>query len=194
MREADGRRRTRGKVVIDAAARSPPRESVIGRVGGAISVPHSIHHAWGVSFANHSTLRGGGVQLLQILIRQNDRRRSDVLFEVPDAPRAGDCHCATVHRPRNRQLGRLHAAAVRQYVPGYRLKQQVQFDRIEASRPINIPGVGARMSGLKTSIFLEVEGAAHYLPAYAGNLDIMTSAALRTAESMAARELAATVA
>ena len=86
------------------------------------------------------------------------------------------------------------AAAVQQYVPGYRLKQRVQFDRIEPSKPIKIPGVGARMSGLKTSIFLEVEGAAHYLPAYAGNLDIMTSAALRTAEHMAARMLIATVA
>ena len=74
------------------------------------------------------------------------------------------------------------------------LKQQVQFDRIEADRPIRIPGVGARMHGLKTSIFLEVEGAAHYLPAYAGNLDIMTSAALRTAESMAERMLAAVAA
>jgi acetaldehyde dehydrogenase len=50
------------------------------------------------------------------------------------------------------------------------------------------------MHGLKTSIFLEVEGAAHYLPAYAGNLDIMTSAAMRTAEAMAARMLAAVVA
>jgi len=38
---------------------------------------------------------------------------------------------------------------------------------------------------LKSSIFLEVEGAAHYLPAYAGNLDIMTSAALGTAERIA---------
>ena len=76
-------------------------------------------------------------------------------------------------------------AEVQAYVPGYRLKQAVQFDRIEANQPINIPGVGERMSGLKTSIFLEVEGAAHYLPAYAGNLDIMTSAALHTAESMA---------
>ena len=38
-------------------------------------------------------------------------------------------------------------------------------------------------------VFLEVEGAAHYLPAYAGNLDIMTSAALRTAEKIAARKL-----
>jgi len=83
------------------------------------------------------------------------------------------------------------AAEVQSYVPGYRVKQKVQFDRIEAEHPIRIPGVGARMHGLKTSIFLEVEGAAHYLPAYAGNLDIMTSAALRTAESMAERMLAA---
>ena len=68
-------------------------------------------------------------------------------------------------------------AEVQAYVPGYRLKQNVQFSRIEADSPIRIPGVGVRMHGLKTSIFLEVEGAAHYLPAYAGNLDIMTSAA-----------------
>jgi len=75
------------------------------------------------------------------------------------------------------------AAEVQSYVPGYRLKQAVQFDRVEN---LNVPGVG-RVSGLKTSIFLEVEGAAHYLPAYAGNLDIMTSAGLRTAEQMARR-------
>ncbi|WP_275626864.1 acetaldehyde dehydrogenase (acetylating) [Pseudomonas sp. 273] len=73
------------------------------------------------------------------------------------------------------------AAAVQAYVPGYRLKQKVQFDE---ARDLNIPGHG-RFSGLKTSVFLEVEGAAHYLPAYAGNLDIMTSAALATAERMA---------
>ena len=83
------------------------------------------------------------------------------------------------------------AAAVQSYVPGYRLKQKVQFDRLEG---LTIPGVGKNLSGLKTSIFLEVEGAAHYLPAYAGNLDIMTSAALRTAEQMAARILAAVAA
>ncbi|RJF95770.1 acetaldehyde dehydrogenase (acetylating) [Noviherbaspirillum saxi] len=83
------------------------------------------------------------------------------------------------------------AAAVQAYVPGYRLKQRVQFDRIEQDRPIRIPGVGDRLAGLKTSIFLEVEGAAHYLPAYAGNLDIMTSAALQTAERMAERLLLA---
>ncbi|SAK46781.1 acetaldehyde dehydrogenase [Caballeronia pedi] len=76
-------------------------------------------------------------------------------------------------------------AAVQGYVPGYRLKQSVQFDDIPADAPLHIPGLG-RFSGLKTSIFIEVEGAAHYLPAYAGNLDIMTSAALATAERMAA--------
>ncbi|MBL0422421.1 acetaldehyde dehydrogenase (acetylating) [Ramlibacter sp. AW1] len=83
------------------------------------------------------------------------------------------------------------AAAVQRYVPGYRLKQKVQFDRVT---DLKIPGVGDRLSGIKTSIFLEVEGAAHYLPAYAGNLDIMTSAALQTAERMAARMVHATVA
>jgi len=74
--------------------------------------------------------------------------------------------------------------AVNDYVPGYRLKQRVQFEQIPVDAPVNIPGHG-RFSGLKTSIFLEVEGAAHYLPAYAGNLDIMTRAALATAERIA---------
>ncbi|MCM3879717.1 MAG: acetaldehyde dehydrogenase (acetylating) [Vicinamibacterales bacterium] len=60
---------------------------------------------------------------------------------------------------------------VRGYVPGYRLKQDVQFEPFE--------------KGLKVSVFLEIEGAGHYLPKYAGNLDIMTSAALRTGERLA---------
>ena len=74
-------------------------------------------------------------------------------------------------------------AAVQAYVPGYRLKQEVQFERFGSNNPCAIPGYG-EFEGLKASIFLEVEGAGHYLPKYAGNLDIMTSAAMGTAEEL----------
>ena len=79
---------------------------------------------------------------------------------------------------------------VQGYVPGYRLKQEVQFEHFGPNHPVKIPGFG-EFEGIKTSIFLEVEGAAHYLPSYAGNLDIMTSAALKTAEKIATRKLKA---
>jgi acetaldehyde dehydrogenase len=82
---------------------------------------------------------------------------------------------------------------VRSYVPGYRLKQDVQFERFGPNDPVRIPGFG-EFEGIKTTVMLEVEGAAHYLPAYAGNLDIMTSAALATAEKVAARKLSAVAA
>ena len=72
------------------------------------------------------------------------------------------------------------------YVPGYRLKQPVQFETIGANDPMYVPVSGREFTGLKVSVFIEVEGAAHYLPSYAGNLDIMTSAALQTAERIAA--------
>jgi acetaldehyde dehydrogenase len=73
---------------------------------------------------------------------------------------------------------------VQSYVPGYRLKQEVQFEHIGSNAPLHIPEMGRDFTGLKVSIFLEVEGAAHYLPKYAGNLDIMTSAAMKTAERL----------
>jgi acetaldehyde dehydrogenase len=77
-------------------------------------------------------------------------------------------------------------AEVAQYVPGYRLKQDVQFTPVADDEPVHtLVPAGSDPVTTRVSVFLEVEGAAHYLPAYAGNLDIMTSAALRTAERIA---------
>src|SRR5260370_3295145 len=70
---------------------------------------------------------------------------------------------------------------VQAYVPGYRLKQDVQFE------PVSGFGGATGANSTKVSIFLEVEGAGHYLPTYAGNLDIMTSTALATAERLASQ-------
>ena len=83
---------------------------------------------------------------------------------------------------------------VAEYVPGYRLKQAVQVRAVPDDQPLHtLIGADAAAEHRPThqvSVFLEVEGAAHYLPAYAGNLDIMTSAALRVGEEIAARTAA----
>jgi acetaldehyde dehydrogenase len=97
------------------------------------------------------------------------------------------CLCDNADQDAIRQSVEEMVAEVQTYVPGYRLKQAVQFEHIGSNRPLRIPEMDAEFTGLKVSVFLEVEGAAHYLPAYAGNLDIMTSAALKTAEKIALR-------
>ena len=91
----------------------------------------------------------------------------------------GDCDEDVVRAAVHKQVEQVAA-----YVPGYRLKQDVQIRPITDADPLARLAGG---SGTLVSVFLEVEGAAHYLPAYAGNLDIMTSAALRVAERMATR-------
>jgi acetaldehyde/propanal dehydrogenase len=86
-------------------------------------------------------------------------------------------HCLTVDTPKAAEIeASVHAMIeeVQQYVPGYRLVNGPVID-LETNR---------------VSIFMEVAGLGDYLPRYAGNLDIMTAAAARTAE-MFAREILA---
>ena len=91
--------------------------------------------------------------------------------------------CDPIDKKLVKESVELMVSKVQAYVPGYRLKQEVQFERFGSNNPCAIPGYG-EFEGLKASIFLEVEGAGHYLPKYAGNLDIMTSAAMGTAEEL----------
>lgn len=86
-------------------------------------------------------------------------------------------------------------ASVSEYVPGYRLKQDVQFEPIADDEPLeNLIGAPRPTNATKVSVYLEIEGAADYLPAFAGNLDIMTAAAARVAEKLATRDALAGVA
>ncbi|MYS83897.1 acetaldehyde dehydrogenase (acetylating) [Streptomyces sp. SID5474] len=77
-------------------------------------------------------------------------------------------------------------ADVAAYVPGYRLRHPVQIDPVDADLRARLRPDEADRARWKITALLEVEGAGHYLPAYAGNLDIMTSAALRVAERVGA--------
>ncbi|MDD2179289.1 acetaldehyde dehydrogenase (acetylating) [Acidovorax sp. D2M1] len=84
-------------------------------------------------------------------------------------------HCLTEGEPDREAITRsIHTmiAEVQKYVPGYKLVNGPVFD------------------GNRVSVFLEVEGLGDYLPKYAGNLDIMTAAAARTAEMFAEEILA----
>jgi acetaldehyde dehydrogenase len=73
-------------------------------------------------------------------------------------------------------------AEVQTYVPGYRLKQEVQFEHIGDRTSPAHPRKWTALHRPQGRVFLEVEGRPTTCPAYAGNLDIMTSAALRTGE------------
>jgi acetaldehyde dehydrogenase len=103
------------------------------------------------------------------------------LVTVGDAAADRDALIEEIRQSIDKMVGDVAA-----YVPGYRLKQQVQITEIPDDQPVEtLLADGAERPTHQVSVFLEVEGAAHYLPAYAGNLDIMTSAGLQVAEQIA---------
>lgn len=105
----------------------------------------------------------------------------DTVFCLVDAPNP-ETH-DEIRRSIEKMVGDVSA-----YVPGYRLKQQVQITEIPADQPVETLVVEGNRPTHQVSIFLEVEGAGHYLPAYAGNLDIMTSAGQQIAERIAQKK------
>jgi acetaldehyde dehydrogenase len=104
----------------------------------------------------------------------------DTVFALVDAPDE------SMHDEIRQSIEKM-VGDVAAYVPGYRLKQRVQINEVPADQPVEtLLADGAARPTHQVSVFLEVEGAADYLPAYAGNLDIMTSAALQMAARIAA--------
>ena len=116
--------------------------------------------------------------------RGDRRRRAGQGDHHPQPGRAADDHARhdllrgrrrTPTATRSSQSVVAMVQAVQEYVPGYRLLQEPQFDEPSA----------ATRGQTKVAIFVEVEGAGDFLPPYAGNLDIMTAAATRVGEDIA---------
>ncbi|TYL49874.1 acetaldehyde dehydrogenase (acetylating) [Nocardioides sp. BGMRC 2183] len=104
----------------------------------------------------------------------------DTVFCLVNAPDPG------VHEEIKASVEKM-VADVAAYVPGYKLVQKVQISEIPEDQPVHTLLVdGAERPTHQVSVFLQVTGAGHYLPAYAGNLDIMTAAGLAVAERIAA--------
>jgi acetaldehyde dehydrogenase len=98
----------------------------------------------------------------------------DTIYCAIPADADADAITAAVHA---------RVAQVQEYVPGYKLRAEPQFDEPRESWG----GLG------RVAVFLEVRGAGDYLPEYAGNLDIMTAAAARVGELMATHKIVAAV-
>jgi acetaldehyde dehydrogenase len=98
----------------------------------------------------------------------------DTIYCAIPADADADAITAAVHA---------RVAQVQEYVPGYKLRAEPQFDEPRES-----------WGGLaRVAVFLEVRGAGDYLPEYAGNLDIMTAAAARVGELMATHKIVGAV-
>ncbi|MEI3609166.1 acetaldehyde dehydrogenase (acetylating) [Pseudogracilibacillus sp. SO10305] len=100
-----------------------------------------------------------------------DKGKALIILNPADPPimMRDTIYCEVKHVDEEKITKAIHdrVEVVKQYVPGYKLKQEPLFD------------------GNVVTVFVEVEGAGDYFPPYAGNLDIMTAAAMRVGEDFA---------
>ncbi len=113
-----------------------------------------------------------------------DRSKAIIVLNPaePSSNMKNTIFCAVEDSDREAILASIHetVSGMQRYVPGYRLRADPQFDEV----PV---GLGRTLK--RVSVFIEVQGAGAYLPEYAGNLDIMTAAAVRVAEEFAKERL-----
>jgi ABC-type cobalamin/Fe3+-siderophores transport system ATPase subunit len=118
--------------------------------------------------------------VLDFIRAEGQRGKAIIILNPAEPPlmMRDTVHCITTNEPDRAAITESVKAMeteVQKYVPGYRVKEGPVFD------------------GNRVSIFLQVQGRGDYLPEYAGNLDIMTAAAARTAEIFAEQMLAGEV-
>lgn len=157
--------------IVHAVARAAPVEygEIVATVASASAGPGTRAN---IDEFTHTTAMGveviGGSKRGKAIIILNPADPPIIMRDTIFCAVPGDADEAAV-------LESIHAMVreVATYVPGFRLTSEPQFDEV--------PETG----GKRVAVFLEVEGAGDYLPPYAGNLDIMTSAATRVGEEMA---------
>ncbi len=125
----------------------------------------------------------GGAQRSKVVMILNPADPPILMRNTVYCLAEGDCDHAAIDASITAMVNE-----VQRYVPGYKLKQPIQFESFDADNPLHIPETG-KFIGTRVTAMLQVTGAADYLPAYAGSLDIMTSAALATAERIAAHSM-----
>jgi acetaldehyde dehydrogenase len=168
--------------MIAAVARVTPvhRGDLVARIAASTAGPSTLANLDAfVTTTAHAIERIGGAR----------RGSAAIVLDATEPPTAMRdrivCLCQEADPAAIRGSIAHMLAAVQSYVPGYRLDGEIS---IEPAGRGTAPGeTGPHLGGLAVTIQLEVGGAGHHLPAHAGNLDIMTSAALHTAETLVAR-------
>ncbi len=157
--------------IVHAVARAAPVHygEIVATVASASAGPGTRAN---IDEFTHTTAMGveviGGAERGKAIIILNPAEPPIIMHDTVFCAVSADADEARIRDSINDMV-----REVATYVPGYRLTSEPQFDEV----PL--------MEGKRVAVFLEVEGAGDFLPAYAGNLDIMTAAATRVGEGVA---------